>query len=251
MKITKITVTSEAVLNYQKSIYSMEVELDEADDIIECTKNAQRIARSAALASVKSMSNEINGTTVNKTIEKPQTGKKEYYYKIRENFNMKRSPNDFMFLSRTCANGLIRFNSKNEFNSSFHFSRKGINPDKLRSIMLEWSNILNAKNVQFICKSYNEITPKYNDFVYLDPPYANTTGMYYGTIDYEVFWNFLRELECEYMFSFDGTRGNIDNTYNVPTDVYKTHEYLYSGISAFKKIQKKQEYVKESLYISY
>ena len=29
MKITKITVTSEAVLNYQKSIYSMEVELDE------------------------------------------------------------------------------------------------------------------------------------------------------------------------------------------------------------------------------
>lgn len=177
--------------------------------------------------------------------------KKQYYYKIRKEYNLTRQPHLLLFLTRTSTNGLIRYNSKNEFNSSFHFSRKGINPDKLRSIMLEWSNILNAKNVQFICKSYNEITPKYNDFVYLDPPYANTTGMYYGTIDYEVFWNFLRELECEYMFSFDGTRGNIDNTYNVPTDVYKTHEYLYSGISGFKKIQKKQEYVKESLYISY
>ena len=100
MKITKITVTSEAVLNYQKSIYSMEVELDEADDIIECTKNAQRIARSAALASVKSMSNEINGTTVNKTIEKPQTGKKEYYYKNNTNLGPAPTEKQKAFLNK-------------------------------------------------------------------------------------------------------------------------------------------------------
>ena len=31
--------------------------------------------------------------------------------------------------------------------------------------------------------------------------------------------------------------------------VYDKHEYIYSGISGFGKIHKKQEYVSESLYI--
>lgn len=32
------------------------------------------------------------------------------YYKIRDSFNSTRNPYDFLFLSRTCVNGLIRFN---------------------------------------------------------------------------------------------------------------------------------------------
>ena len=87
MKITKITVTSEAVLNYQKAIYSIEVELDENDNIIECTKQAQKIANSAALASVKAMSNDLNGTTINKTIERPQYRAKSSNYETKSNYN--------------------------------------------------------------------------------------------------------------------------------------------------------------------
>ena len=41
-----------------------------------------------------------------------------------------------MFLSRTCVNGLIRFNDKGEFNNSLHYSRKGINPDTLETIIV-------------------------------------------------------------------------------------------------------------------
>ena len=177
--------------------------------------------------------------------------KKQYYYKARSEYNTTREPHLLLFLSRTCINGLIRYNSKNEFNASFHFSRKGIVPDKLTDIMLQWSNVLNNKNVQFIHQSYEKILANKGDFVYLDPPYANTKGMYYGTIDYESFWDFLRKLECKYVLSFNGTLGNIDKTYDVPKDVYATHEYLDSGMSSFKKMHQEQEYVKESLYISY
>lgn len=177
--------------------------------------------------------------------------KKRYYYKIRSEYNTTREPHLLLFLSRTCVNGLIRYNSKNEFNTSFHFSRKGIVPDKFADIILQWSNVLNNKNVQFIHQSYEKILANKGDFVYLDPPYANTKGMYYGTIDYESFWDFLRKLECKYVLSFDGTLGNIDKTYDVPKDVYVIHEYLDSGISSFKKLHQEQEYVKESLYISY
>ena len=53
----------------------------------------------------------------------------EAYYSIRDDFNRTHSPEDLMFLSRTCVNGLIRFNAKGEFNNSLHHTRKGIKPE--------------------------------------------------------------------------------------------------------------------------
>lgn len=175
--------------------------------------------------------------------------KKEYYYKIRELFNKSRSPEYFLFLSRTCANGLIRYNSKGEFNTSFHFSRPGIHPNTLKDIMYQWSELLNKYNVEFICRDYIDITPTKGDLIYLDPPYANTKGMYFGQIDYDKFWTFLRNCDCSYVLSFDGKTKDKDMTYDVPKDLYQTHEYMNEAISGFGKIHKKQEYVSESLYI--
>ena len=191
--------------------------------------------------SYKKMWEELNSID---EIEK----RKEYYYMVRNRFNEKRNPKDFMFLSRTCANGLIRFNSKGEFNTPFHSSRPGINPYRLERIMNQWSELLKKNNVIFICQDYKNIRTTKNDLIYLDPPYINTKGMYYGQIDYNEFWDFLRKQNGSYIFSFDGKTGNKDRTYEVPTDIYDTHEYIYSGISGFGKIHKKQEYVKESLY---
>ena len=177
--------------------------------------------------------------------------KREYYNNMRDEYNKTRDPQLFLFLSRTCVNGLIRYNSKNEFNTSFHFSRKGIEPNRLKSIVMQWSNILNEKGVKFVHQSYDVIEPQENDFMYLDPPYINTKGMYFGNIDYVALWEFLRNVKSGYIMSFDGITGDTDNTYNVPEDIYTSHEYLYSGISGFNKIHNQSKYVKESLYIKY
>lgn len=177
--------------------------------------------------------------------------RKEYYYDIRKRFNEIRNPMDFMFLSRTCVNGLIRFNSKGEFNTSLHFSRPGINPCKLKKIIYDWSNLLNKNNVIFMCRDYKNVESKEGDFIYLDPPYANTTGMYYGVIDYNELWDWMRNQKCDYMLSFDGKTSSIDITYEVPKDIYSKHEYLYSGNSSFRRVtgNSNSEYVSESLYI--
>ena len=37
----------------------------------------------------------------------------DYYYEVRDRFNAKHHPLDFLFLSRSCFNGLVRFNRKN------------------------------------------------------------------------------------------------------------------------------------------
>lgn len=177
--------------------------------------------------------------------------KRDYFNMVRQRFNKEKNPLDFMFIMRTTTNGMPRYNKSGEFNNSFHITRNGINPDTLEKIILEWSSLLNKYNVEFINQSYLNISPGEYDFIYLDPPYANTKGMYYGTIDYEMLWNFLRNSHCDYFLSFDGKTSSIDITYNVPTDIYNTHEYLYSGNSSFRRVigNSNKEYVSESLYI--
>lgn len=176
--------------------------------------------------------------------------KKQYFYTVRKRFNDFRSPHDFLFISRTTTNGLIRYNKNGDFNNSFHVTRKGINPDTLKEILTEWSQTLNKHNVLFIHKDYKNIRANKDDFMYLDPPYAGTKGMYYGTIDYEELWNWLRQQSCKYALSFDGKCGNEDRTYEVPNDIYDEHKYIYSGVSSFKRLKENTvEHVEESLYL--
>ena len=174
--------------------------------------------------------------------------RKSYYNKIRDRFNTSHKPEDFLFLSRTATNGLIRFNSKGKFNSSYHLTRKGIIPKTLEKIILQWSQILNINNVKFICCDFTDIKPNKDDFVYNDPPYVNTDSMYNGEINTDKFFDYLRNLECKYVFNFNGKRSTEDNTYNVPNDIYTKHIYLQSGNSGFKKLQKTIDKVSESLY---
>lgn len=188
--------------------------------------------------------NELN-------IDDDKQRKKEYFASVRERYNKEHNPLDFMFIMRTTTNGMPRYNRDGEFNNSFHVTRNGILPETFEKIIFEWSHLLKKNNVEFISCSYEDIKPTDNDFLYLDPPYANTKGMYYGTIDYEKFWNYLRSLPCKYALSFDGKSGDIDNTWNVPEDVYTRHEYLLSGNSSFKRTigKSNDSIVYESLYI--
>ena len=177
---------------------------------------------------------------------------KEFYETIRERYNKKKNPLDFMFLDRTCFNGLIRYNKNGEFNTPFHLNRGGIKPSSFQKIINEWSKLLNKNNVEFKLSTYQWIKPTENDFLYLDPPYANTKGMYSGEdFDNIRFFNWLKNVKCKWALSYDGKSGNKDNTYDVPTDLYDEHMYLSSGNSSFKRITEtdKNANVFESLYL--
>ena len=179
--------------------------------------------------------------------------RKEFFYTIRERYNRLHNPLDFLFLMRTTTNGMPRYNELGEFNNSCHFSRPGINPDKLLEICMGWSRVLKEKNVEFRAMSYEVLKPVSGDFVYADPPYFGTRGMYYGRIDFDTYFKWLTGLRCKWMMSFDGKAGNEDFTYDVPIGLYLRHEYLNSGNSSFRRVIGKDRYaqVHESLYMNY
>lgn len=177
------------------------------------------------------------------------------YYAIRDDFNASNSPEDLLFLSRTCVNGLIRFNANGEFNNSLHHTRKGIEPERLKKIILDWSDKI--QTTDFYADDYRRTTETAttSDFIYLDPPYFHTKGRYYGTIDYGEFLSFLEDLNVrgiKYALSYDGKRGNDDYTVTLPKELYKRHEFIASGNSSFKKvIDKENMQVFESLYLNW
>ena len=183
-----------------------------------------------------------------------QNNYKEFFV-VRDRYNETFMGEDLLFLSRTCVNGLIRYNNKGEFNNSLHYSRKGINPETLSKTLLSTSEII--KNYSFIHGDYYQILNlvQKGDFVYLDPPYFNTKSMYYGKIDYERLWKFLRKLKekgVQYALSFDGKTEKREYETSIPDDVYVRHIYLKGGKSTFNKIiDKTTNEIYESLYLSW
>ena len=177
------------------------------------------------------------------------------FYEIRDDYNAQYKPEDLFFLSRTCVNGLIRFNKQGEFNNSLHYTRKGINPKNLTNILSYWSKKI--QNTEFLHLDYRDTVGllRKNGVVYLDPPYFHTKGMYYGAIDMEDFLNYLEILNkkgVHYLLSFDGRTSLKDYTFDMPDGLYKRHQYIYTGQSTFKKvIDKKENKVYESIYMNY
>lgn len=177
------------------------------------------------------------------------------YYDIRDNFNSFPNPLDLNFILRTCVNGIVRFNTKGEFNNSFHLSRGGMNPKRFEKNVLIWHNRI--KNVEFLNQDY-EVTIKSassNDFVYLDPPYLNSKNRYIDNLDFD---RLIKNLEymnsrgIKWALSFDGSRDNLSYDHFIPKELYKNKYSLENGISTMKNtLSKKKEYVLESLYTNY
>jgi DNA adenine methylase len=178
-----------------------------------------------------------------------------YFYEVRDRFNKNHDPKDLLFLSRTCVNGLIRFNSKGEFNNALHHSRKGMSPDTLERLVYEWSRMI--ANFSIAHGDYRAPTKAAtsNDIVYLDPPYFNNKNRYLENIDHVKFIEYLEDLNkrsVRFVLSYDGHSESKIYTHDIPRELYKRKLVLHSGLSAFRKVQDKtKDTVHESLYLNF
>lgn len=95
----------------------------------------------------------------------------------------------FIYLNRTCFNGLYRVNSKWEFNVPFWTYS---NPDYVqKENILNTSQLLNKTNAEIKLQSFEKILTKAQkwDFVYFDPPYdILTESANFTSYDSSWFW---------------------------------------------------------------
>lgn len=107
---------------------------------------------------------------------------KDFYLSKRERFNSINLENDseklekaalFIFLNKTCFNGLYRVNSKGQFNVPFNNAKNPLlcDEDNLRECSNHLQNVQMKSGDYSFCKSFiDEKT-----FVYIDPPYRPLT----------------------------------------------------------------------------
>lgn len=107
----------------------------------------------------------------------------KFFYNIREVYNGIKNTNYnidltvsvqmatyFIFLNKTCYNGLYRENQKGGFNVPWNKNKE---PFISSQDITELSELFNKYNVQIIHQSYNDTLKDIdaNTFVYMDPPY--------------------------------------------------------------------------------
>ena len=104
--------------------------------------------------------------------------RKDYYYKKREEYNSLKINSEvnniekavlFIFLNKTCFNGLYRVNKKGEFNVPMGAYKKPkiCDEENLKNVSLT------LRNVKIVYADYRESEKFIDDktFVYIDPPY--------------------------------------------------------------------------------
>ena len=178
-----------------------------------------------------------------------------YYYAVRDRFNASQDPLDLHFLTRTCVNGIIRFNKAGKFNNSFHLTRRGIHPNRLSKIVRDWHPFIDQ--TKFVAQDYRETLELAlpGDLAYLDPPYMGTNQRYAATVVYDELYAELENLNRKgvyWMLSLDGHRGGVDYPGNIPESLYSVKLSIRNGHSSLHKVLNNQiEEVTESLYLNF
>ncbi len=108
---------------------------------------------------------------------------KEYYYKMRDKYNSCRLSTSkaalFIYLNKTCFNGIWRVNEKGYLNVPYGYKEPPLLPSKKE--LLEISKALS--NAKLAHKDYKDTVTDTNegDFIYFDPPYPPLNGTSFFT----------------------------------------------------------------------
>ena len=108
----------------------------------------------------------------------------DYYNQIKNRFNQSFDTMDFLFLTRTGFNGVMRFNNSGKWNVPFcklnnRLSKNVI--EDLASSVDELSRLFKSKEFIFYNKSFEEVieSAPENSIFYCDPPYYGLQVQYF------------------------------------------------------------------------
>jgi DNA adenine methylase len=162
----------------------------------------------------------------------------EHYYFVRERFNKEHNPLDFLFLNRSCFNGMIRFNKNNAYNVPYGHKPERFAKAYITKIVNQvkfFNEMLRCNNWMFLCQSFEKTIALANEnaFIYCDPPYIGRHVDYYDSWDEEQeqqLKNCLLKSRARFMLS----------TWDF--NQYRTNPYITSMWGGYSKITQEHFY---------
>ena len=141
--------------------------------------------------------------------EKLKAQGEPYFYEVRTRFNDAPTPLDFLFLNRSCFNGVIRFNRKGKFNVPYchkpeRFAQAYVT--KITNQVRQIAQVLSTVDWTFEVRDFRETLAQAapGDFVYADPPYAGRHVDYFNSwsdADEAALGELLGSLHCDFLLS--------------------------------------------------
>ena len=132
---------------------------------------------------------------------KLRAGGEDYYYAVRERFNNSPSSLDFLFLNRSCFNGVIRFNRYGKFNVPYghkpeRFAQAYVS--KIVNQIRRISEVLSMHGWTFVARDFRKTLAE------ADPPYAGRHVDYFNSwseADEAELARLLKGLPCGFILS--------------------------------------------------
>ncbi len=184
--------------------------------------------------------------------------RKEYFFRIREEFNVSHQPHHLLYLLARIVKGAVRYSAEGLFNQSADNRRSGMKPRTMRKNITGVFRLLTTRttvsSVDFR-KAVNRV--KVEDLVYMDPPYQGTSftrdRRYFNGLTYDNFVDALREMNkkrISYIISYDGATGGKIHGQRLPRSLSLKHLFIHAGRSSQATLLGGDDETVESLYLS-
>lgn len=170
--------------------------------------------------------------------------KEEVYNCIRDSYNNDPNAADFLYLSRACYGGIVRFRKADGFMSTPCGAHVPISVTNFARRVDEWKKRL--KNVDFVLCDYKDAftQAKSGDLIYCDPPYSYSQSILYGAQDFQ-FIDLLEQIDkakrrgINVALSIDGHKksGNYICDISIPPRLFKREVFINCGRSMLRRFQ--------------
>lgn len=183
---------------------------------------------------------------------------KEFFVKIRKQYNADLDPVKFLYLVTRCVKNAIRFNSNGEFNQSADNRRLGTKPERVRREIKRTSELLKGK-IEVRAGDFLAILEDAtsSDVVYMDPPWQGTSNnkdpryAYLLELDTLIYGlDSLNQRNVPFMLSFDGVCGDKKYGEDLPEELGLTKIGIHAGLSSQATLLGRKEVTIETLYLS-
>lgn len=169
---------------------------------------------------------------------------RDVYEDIKASFNSFHNGADFLYLTRTCYGGIVRFRKSDGYMSTPCGVHTPISVSTFERRVYEWSNRM--RNVNFMHSDFKEVfrMAKRGDLIYCDPPYSHSQSILYGAQDFKLEELFveIEKAKSKGVFvalSIDGSKksGNYLCDLPIPKDLFEEELFISLGRSMLRRFQ--------------